>query len=146
MRRRPVFFVHPWFVQCERIFTPVQCELQSGYWRLELLPLSPIRHFMLVIHVHVHVKPECVGAFKQATLANARESLKEPGVARFDVVQQQDDPARFVLVEVYRDANAAAAHKETKHYPVWRDAVASMMAESRFSVKFSNLFPEDAGW
>ena len=85
-------------------------------------------------------------AFKQATLANARESLKEPGVARFDVVQQQDDPARFVLVEVYRDANAAAAHKETKHYPVWRDAVASMMAESRFSVKFSNLFPEDAGW
>ena len=98
---------------------------------------------MLVVHVHVHVKPECVEAFKQATLANARESLKEPGVARFDVIQQQDEPMRFVLVEVYRDANAAAAHKETKHYPVWRDAVAPMMAEPRSSVKFSNVFPDE---
>jgi quinol monooxygenase YgiN len=89
---------------------------------------------MLVVHVHVHVKPECVEAFKQATLANARESLKEPGVAR------------FVLVEVYRDAGAAAAHKETKHYPVWRDAVAPMMAEPRFSVKFNNVFPNDKEW
>jgi len=101
---------------------------------------------MLVVHVHVHVKPECVAAFKRATLANGRESLKEPGIARFDVVQQQDDPTRFVLVEVYRDAAAAAAHKETKHYPVWRDAVAPMMAEPRFSVKFNNLFPDDTGW
>jgi (4S)-4-hydroxy-5-phosphonooxypentane-2,3-dione isomerase len=101
---------------------------------------------MLVVHVQVHVKPEWVDAFKQATLANARESLKEPGVARFDVVQQQDDPARFVLVEVYRDANAAATHKETKHYPVWRDAVAPMMAEPRHSVKFANLFPDDEKW
>jgi quinol monooxygenase YgiN len=113
---------------------------------LSFLPVSRIRHVMLVVHVHVHVKPECVEAFKQATLANARESLKEPGVARFDAVQQQDDPARFVLVEVYRDANAAAAHKETKHYPVWRDAVAPMMAEPRFSVKFNNLFPDDKNW
>jgi quinol monooxygenase YgiN len=101
---------------------------------------------MLVVHVHVRVKPECVADFKSATLANARESLQEPGVARFDVVQQQDDPARFVLVEVYRDAAAAAAHKETKHYPVWRDAVAPMMAESRHSVKFNNLFPDDKKW
>ena len=101
---------------------------------------------MLVVHVHVHVKLECVKAFKQATLANARVSLKEPGVARFDVVQQQDDPTRFVLVEVYRDANAAAAHKETRHYPVWRDAVAPMMAEPRFSVKFNNIFPDDEKW
>jgi quinol monooxygenase YgiN len=101
---------------------------------------------MLVVHVHVHVKPEHIESFKQATLANARESLKEPGVARFDVVQQQDDPARFVLVEVYRDSAAAAAHKETKHYPVWRDAVAPMMAEPRFSVKFNNVFPDDANW
>jgi quinol monooxygenase YgiN len=101
---------------------------------------------MLVVHVHVHVKPEHVEAFKQVTLANARESLKEPGVARFDVVQQQDDPSRFVLVEGYRDTAAAAAHKETKHYPVWRDAVAPMMAEPRFSVKFSNVFPDDANW
>jgi len=101
---------------------------------------------MLVVHVQVHVKPECVEVFKQATLANARASLQEPGVARFDVVQQHDDPTRFVLVEVYRDANAAAAHKETKHYPIWRDAVASMMAEPRSSVKFSNLFPDDQKW
>lgn len=101
---------------------------------------------MLVVHIHVQVKPECVEAFKQATLANARASLQEPGVARFDVVQQQDDPARFVFVEVYRDAAAAAAHKETAHYPVWRDAVASMMAEPRRSVKFGNVFPEDEEW
>ncbi len=99
---------------------------------------------MLVIHVQVHVKPESIEAFKSATLANARESRKEPGVARFDVVQQQDDPTRFVLVEVYRHAAAAAAHKETRHYPVWRDAVAPMMAEPRTSVKFSNLFPDDS--
>ena len=113
---------------------------------LELFPAFAYSSHMLVVHVHVHVRPECVEAFKQATLANARESLKEPGVVRFDVVQQQDDPARFVLVEVYRDANAAAAHKETKHYPVWRDAVAPMMAEPRFSVKFNNIFPNDKEW
>jgi len=98
---------------------------------------------MLVVHVHVHVKLECVETFKEATRANARLSLLELGVLRFDVLQQQDDPARFVLVEVYRDAAAAAEHKETKHYPVWRDAVAPMMAEPRFSVKFNKVFPED---
>lgn len=101
---------------------------------------------MLVVQVQVHVKPECVEAFKKATLANARASMKESGVARFDVIQRQDDPARFVLVEVYRDAAAAAAHKETKHYPVWRDAVAPMMAEPRTSVKFDNVFPDDENW
>lgn len=101
---------------------------------------------MLVVHVHVHVKPECIDAFKAATLANARESLKEPGVVRFDVVQQHDAPTRFVLIEVYRDAEAAAAHKETQHYPAWRDAVAPMMAEPRQSVKFSNVFPDDPNW
>ena len=104
------------------------------------------RQIMLVVHIHVHVKPEFVEAFKQATLANGRASLKETGVARFDVVQQQDDPTRFVFVEVYRDAAAAAAHKETAHYPVWRDAVAPMMAEPRRSVKFDNVFPDDAEW
>ena len=113
---------------------------------LELLPVFAYSSHMLVIHVHVHVKPEFLEDFKRATLANARESLKESGVARFDVVQQQDDPTQFVLVEVYRDANAAAAHKETKHYPVWRDAVAPMMAEPRFSVKFNNVFPNDKEW
>ncbi len=101
---------------------------------------------MLVVHVHVHVTPEAVETFKQATLANARASLKEPGVVRFDVVQQVDEPTRFVLVEVYRDTAAATAHKETAHYPVWRDAVASMMAEPRQSVKFNNVFPDDANW
>jgi autoinducer 2-degrading protein len=101
---------------------------------------------MLIVHIQVHVKPECVEAFKQATLANARASLQEPGVVRFEVVQQQDDPARFVFVEVYRDVNAAAAHKETKHYPVWRDTVAPMMAEPRHSMKFDNIFPNDEGW
>ena len=101
---------------------------------------------MLVIHIHVQVKPECVDAFKQATLANARASLQELGVARFDVVQQEDDPTRFVLVEVYRNAAAAAAHKETAHYPVWRDAVAPLMAEPRFSMKFDNVFPDDRAW
>ena len=101
---------------------------------------------MLVVHVHVRVKPECVEAFKQAAIANARESIKEPGIARFDVVQQQDDPARFVLVEAYRNPQAPAAHKETRHYATWRDAVAPMMAEPRSSVKFENLFPEDSAW
>jgi len=101
---------------------------------------------MFIVHVHVQVEPESVEAFKTATIANARASLQEPGVARFDVVQQQDDPTRFVLVEVYRDAAAAAAHKETAHYPVWRDAVAPMMAAPRQSVKFNNVFPDGAEW
>lgn len=101
---------------------------------------------MLIVHVHVHVKSECVEAFKAASLENARDSVREPGIARFDVVQQADDPTRFVLVEVYRTPDATTAHKETKHYQVWRDAVAPMMAEPRTSVKFANVFPEDAGW
>jgi quinol monooxygenase YgiN len=101
---------------------------------------------MLVVHVHIHVKPEYVEAFKKATIANARESIKEPGIARFDVAQQQDDPAHFVLVEAYRTPQAPAAHKETKHYQTWRDAVAAMMAEPRASVKFGNLFPDDSAW
>ena len=101
---------------------------------------------MLVVHVHVRVKPECVETFKQASLENARDSVREPGIARFDVVQQQDDPTRFVLVEVYRNADAPARHKETAHYARWRDTVAPMMAEARRSVKFDNVFPHDAGW
>jgi quinol monooxygenase YgiN len=101
---------------------------------------------MLIVHVHVQVKPESVAAFVEATLANARASLGEPGVARFDVCQQADDPTRFVLVEVYRDADAPAKHKETDHYATWRDTVAPMMAEPRRSVKYANAFPADAGW
>ena len=101
---------------------------------------------MLVVHVQVRVKPDCVALFQQASLANARQSVQEPGVARFDVVQQQADPTRFVLVEVYRNAEAQAAHKETLHYQTWRDTVESMMAEPRSSVKFTNVFPDDNGW
>lgn len=101
---------------------------------------------MLVVHVHVRVKPGCIEAFKAATRENARASVREPGVARFDVVQQADDPTRFVLVEVYRTAAAPAAHKETAHYQAWRDAVAPLMAEPRTSAKFANVFPDDAGW
>ncbi len=90
------------------------------------------------------MKPEYAEAFRRASLANASESIKEPGIARVDVLQQQDDPTRFVLVEAYRTNEAPAAHKETKHYQVWRDAVAPMMAEPRSSVKFENLFPDDS--
>jgi len=77
-------------------------------------------------------------------VANARESAREPGVARFDCLQQVDDPARFVLVEAYRDAQSPARHKETRHYQIWRDAVAPMMAEPRASVKFASVYPGDA--
>lgn len=101
---------------------------------------------MLVVHVHVHVKPEYIEAFKLATLTNARASVQEPGIAAFDVCQQQDDPAKFVLVEAYRTPEAPAAHKETEHYKLWRDTVAPMMAEPRTSVKYGNLFPDDANW
>lgn len=101
---------------------------------------------MYIVHVQVHVKPECVEAFRQAALDNARNSVKEPGIARFDVVQQQDDPTRFVLVEVYRTSDAALAHKETAHYARWRDTVAAMMAEPRVGVKFVNVFPDETGW
>lgn len=101
---------------------------------------------MLVVMVHVHVKPEAIEEFKVATLANARLSVQEPGIARFDVVQDNDDLTRFVLVEVYRDAAAPGQHKETAHYQTWRDTVADMMAEPRSSVKYTNIFPDDAGW
>jgi len=101
---------------------------------------------MFIVHVHVHVKPEFIEAFRDASLENARNSVQEPGIARFDVIQQADDASRFVLVEVYRTTEAAAQHKETRHYAVWRDTVANMMAEPRSSVKYSNAFPSDEGW
>lgn len=101
---------------------------------------------MLVVHVFVHVKPECVEAFRSASVENARHSVQEPGIARFDVIQQADDPTRFVLVEVYRTAAAPAEHKATAHYAAWSDAVAEMMAEPRSSIKYANIFPDDSGW
>lgn len=101
---------------------------------------------MLIVLVHVKVKPEWIEQFKQASVENAKASVKEPGIARFDVIQQQDDPTKFILVEVYRSAEATLAHKETEHYKKWRDTVAEMMAEPRHSVKYVNIFPEDVGW
>ena len=101
---------------------------------------------MLITHVHVHVKPDSIEAFKQATIENARQSVQEPGVARFDVIQSADDPARFILVEIYRTPDAPAEHKATAHYQTWRTAVAPMMSEGRTSMQFRNIFPEDAGW
>ncbi len=101
---------------------------------------------MFIVHVFVHVKPECIEDFKTATLVNARSSVEEPGVARFDVIQQQDDSSRFVLVEVYRTAKDPAWHKETAHYQRWRDTVAGMMAEPRQGVKYDNVVPGEKGW
>jgi autoinducer 2-degrading protein len=101
---------------------------------------------MLIVHVHVSVKPGDVEAFRAATVANASASVREPGIARFDVLQQADDPTRFTLIEVYRTADAPAAHKETAHYQAWRDTVAGMMAAPRTSVKYQNAFPDDARW
>jgi len=98
---------------------------------------------MLVVHVFVHVKPDAIEAFKTISLDNARNSVKEPGIARFDVLQQSDDPTRFVLVEIYRTPDAPAKHKETDHYKRWRDTVEFLMAEPRYSVKFQNIFPPD---
>lgn len=101
---------------------------------------------MLIVHVHAHVRVEAVDAFRKATLENAAASLREPGVVRFDVIEELDDPTRFVLVEVYRDEQAPARHKETAHYAKWRDAVAELMAEPRTSKKYRADFPDDARW
>ncbi len=101
---------------------------------------------MFIAHVDVHVKPEFVEDFKTATLVNAGSSVLEPGIARFDVIQDMDDPTHFVLVEVYRSAADPARHKDTAHYATWRDAVAGMMATPRTSLKYHNLYPDDAGW
>jgi len=101
---------------------------------------------MFIVHVFVHVKGDQVEAFKSATIENAGNSLKEPGVARFDIIQQMDDPTRFVLVEVYRTSDDPGRHKETAHYKTWRDAVTDMMAEARTSIKYNNVFPDELGW
>ncbi len=101
---------------------------------------------MLVVHVHVHVKEDKIEEFKKISIENAENSIKEPGIARFDVIQQNDDKSKFVLTEVYKTPDDPVRHKETDHYKKWRDAVIDMMAEPRFSVKFTNLFPEDSDW
>ena len=101
---------------------------------------------MFIVHVFVHVKPDRIEDFKKATLENARNSVLEPGIARFDVVQHLEDPTRFILVEAYRTPEDPARHKETAHYQMWRDTVEDMMAESRTSIKLTNLFPDEKGW
>lgn len=101
---------------------------------------------MLIIHVHIQVKPEYVEAFKAATVANASASRREAGIAQFDFCQQADDPTRFILVEAYRSPEGHAAHRETAHYATWRDAVAPMMATPRTSVKYSEIYPPSSEW
>ncbi|HEX7561177.1 MAG TPA: antibiotic biosynthesis monooxygenase [Candidatus Humimicrobiaceae bacterium] len=101
---------------------------------------------MLIVHVFCSVKPEMVGAFKEATVKNASNSIKEPGVIRFDLLQQQDDPAKFVISEVYKSAEAIAAHKETAHYAEWSQYAEPMLAEPRSRMLYNNIFPEDRNW
>jgi quinol monooxygenase YgiN len=101
---------------------------------------------MHIVLVHVHVKNDRIADFRQAILENARNSIQEEGVLRFDVLQQAEDPARFTLVEVYKNPEAQLLHRETRHYLTWKDTVADWMVEPRVGIKYSNLFPEDSGW
>jgi quinol monooxygenase YgiN len=101
---------------------------------------------MYIVHVQVHVKPEKVEEFRQASIENAQNSVQEPGILRFDVLQQMDDPARFILEEVYRSPEDQIKHRETPHYLKWRDAVAGLMAEPRVGIKFQPVFPEERAW
>ena len=99
---------------------------------------------MLVVHVFVHVKSEYIEEFTQATMENARNSIQEPGIVRFDLVQQDDDPRKFVLIEIYRTSDDPSRHKETAHYARWSNVVKPMMAEPRYSEKYHNIFPDDS--
>ncbi|HLI29940.1 MAG TPA: antibiotic biosynthesis monooxygenase [Terriglobia bacterium] len=103
---------------------------------------------MIVLLVHAHVKPEFVEAFRLAIVENAQHSIQEPGVARFDILQQQDDPTRFVFVEAYRTQEAVEAHRKSAHYAKWCEAVEkqSMLAEPRTRAFYTNAFPPDQGW
>lgn len=101
---------------------------------------------MIIVHVFVHVKSDKVEEFKKVSIENAENSIMEPGIARFEVIQQNDEPTRFVLVEVYRTLDDTAFHKQTKHYKKWRDAVADMMVEPRIHIKYKNVYPDEEGW
>jgi len=101
---------------------------------------------MYIVHVHVHIKTEQADAFRQASIENAQNSVREPGIIRFDVLQQMDDPTRFILVEIYRTPEDQVRHRETPHYQKWRDRVADWMAEPRVGIKFQPVFPEEAAW
>jgi autoinducer 2-degrading protein len=117
----------------------------AAYNKVNILATNQELNMQIVL-VHVHVKPEFVEVFKQASIENASNSIKEPGIARFDVIQQMDDTTKFILVEIYKTAEATGAHKETTHYAKWRDAVAEMMAEPRQGIKYTNIFPSDGNW
>ena len=101
---------------------------------------------MHIVHVHCTVKPDCVDAFKDVTTENARNSVQEPGVARFDVIQQQDDPTKFVLVEVYRQASDVDEHKKTAHYKAWAETATPLLAGDRSKVLYTEVFPDADGW
>jgi len=101
---------------------------------------------MLVVHVHIHLKREHLEAFLVETSRNAAASVEEPGVHRFDVLQDESDGTHVVLSEVYVDQAAADAHKQTAHYARWQDAVAEMMTEPRTRTRFTSVFPDEAGW
>jgi (4S)-4-hydroxy-5-phosphonooxypentane-2,3-dione isomerase len=102
--------------------------------------------FMLILQVQAKVRPEFVADFKAATIENSRSSLAEPGIARFDVLQNEEDPTRFALIEAYRSRDAIAAHKLTPHYHAWVEAVTPMLAEPRTRAWWTNVHPDDAGW
>ncbi|MBV8069111.1 MAG: antibiotic biosynthesis monooxygenase [Acidobacteriaceae bacterium] len=101
---------------------------------------------MVIMHIHIRVKPEFIEEFRAATIENARNSVKEPGIARFDFLQHAEEPDRFVLIEVYRTPDAPALHRETPHYKSWRDRAEPMMAEPRTRIRLDNVFPDDTGW
>ena len=101
---------------------------------------------MLIVEVFIHVKPDQIDTFKRVTLENAQNSLQEPGVARFDVLQQEDDPTRFVLFEVYLSAEANNAHRETEHYKKWAEVAPPLMVEPRTRTRYVNVFPDESGW
>jgi quinol monooxygenase YgiN len=101
---------------------------------------------MLILQVYMHVKPECIEAFRAATVENARNSAQEPGIARFDFLEYSDDPHRFSLWEIYKTEAAVAAHKETAHYAKWTETVADMFVEPRTRAWFKNVFPADGSW
>ncbi|HEY5653864.1 MAG TPA: putative quinol monooxygenase [Pontiella sp.] len=100
---------------------------------------------MFIVHVFIKVKPEYIEDFKAATLENVRNSIQEPGIARFDFLESET-PHEFLLIEVYRHPEDAVRHKETEHYIIWRDTVAEMMAKPRSSIKYSNIAPGEGGW
>jgi len=101
---------------------------------------------MHIMHVHICIKPDQVEAFKEATIENARNSIQEPGVARFDFLQQQDDPTRFILTEVYHNKDGVAAHRASAHYNAWAAKVANMFAEDRTRTFYTNVFPPNDQW